>query len=219
MNTGIYILQKIRNYANLKIQNGKTLPKLNIGIYSKFGQYYRYDITMYVFIHIIQFLISIWSWISKMMLENQTFFTFLLKCCFLCGFWKTYFLSGKGFPLIGKNCCTVWQKLCHKIQKKIDTMPFLVPWLNCHLNPFFCKSCFGTLNFCNQCIRTEIRGDFQDRHGRFLAGKAAMVAANSSGSWRCCFCFLILKSRQGPNLACLASCGGPDFNFHGTKYF
>ena len=57
--TGIYILQKIRNYANLKIQNGKTLPKLNIGIYSKFGQYYRYDITMYDFIHIIQFLIPI----------------------------------------------------------------------------------------------------------------------------------------------------------------
>ena len=77
---GIYILQKIRNYANLKIQNGKTLPKLNIGIYSKFGQYYRYDITMYDFIHIIQFLIPIWSWISKMMLENVTFFTFLLEC-------------------------------------------------------------------------------------------------------------------------------------------
>ena len=73
---GIYILQKIRNYANLKIQNGKTLPKLNIGIYSKFGQYYRYDITMYDFIHIIQFLIPIWSWISKMMLENETFFHF-----------------------------------------------------------------------------------------------------------------------------------------------
>ena len=73
---GIYILQKLINYANLKIQNGKTLPKLNIGIYSKFGQYYRYDITMYDFIHIIQFLIPIWSWISKMMLENETFFHF-----------------------------------------------------------------------------------------------------------------------------------------------
>ena len=44
---GIYILQKMRNYANLKIQNGKALRKLNIGIHSKFGQYYRYDITMY----------------------------------------------------------------------------------------------------------------------------------------------------------------------------
>ena len=42
-------MQKIRNYANPKIQNGKTLPKLNIGIYSKFGQYYRYDLTMYDF--------------------------------------------------------------------------------------------------------------------------------------------------------------------------
>ena len=73
---GIYILQKIRNYANFKIRNRKTLPKLNIGIYSKFGQYYRYNITMYDFIHIIQFLIPIWSWISKMMLENETFFHF-----------------------------------------------------------------------------------------------------------------------------------------------
>ena len=36
--TGIYILQKIRNYAKPEIQNGKTLPKLNIGIYSKVGQ-------------------------------------------------------------------------------------------------------------------------------------------------------------------------------------
>ena len=81
LQTGIYILQKIRNYANLKIQNRKTLPKLNIGIYSKFGQYYRYDITMYDFIHIIQFLIPVWSCISKMMLENEPFFTFLLKCC------------------------------------------------------------------------------------------------------------------------------------------
>ena len=38
---GIYILQEIRNYANLKIKNEKTLPKLNNGIYSKLDQYYR----------------------------------------------------------------------------------------------------------------------------------------------------------------------------------
>ena len=63
--TGIYILQKIRKYANFKIQNGKTLPKLNIGINYKFGHYYRYDITMYDFIHNIQFLIPIWSWINQ----------------------------------------------------------------------------------------------------------------------------------------------------------
>ena len=44
-----------------KIQNGETLPKLNIGNYSKFSQYYRYEITMYDFIHIIQFLIPILS--------------------------------------------------------------------------------------------------------------------------------------------------------------
>merc|ERR1712051_784172 len=100
--TGIYILQKIRNYANLKIQNGKTLPKLNNGIYSKFGQYYRYDLTMYDFIHIIQFLIPIWSWISKMMLENETFFHFSFEMLLFVWILKKYFLSGKVFPLIGK---------------------------------------------------------------------------------------------------------------------
>ena len=56
---GIYILQKIRNYTKTKVQNGETLPKLNIGNYSKFGQYYRYDTTMYDFIHMIQFSIPI----------------------------------------------------------------------------------------------------------------------------------------------------------------
>ena len=74
--TGIYILKKIRNYTKTKVQNGETLPKLNIGIYSKFDQYYRYNIIMYDFIHIIQFLIPIWSWISKMMQENAIFFHF-----------------------------------------------------------------------------------------------------------------------------------------------
>ena len=29
---GIYILKKIRNYTKTEIQNGETLPKLNIGI-------------------------------------------------------------------------------------------------------------------------------------------------------------------------------------------
>ena len=77
---GIYILEKIRNYTKTKVQNEETLPKLNIDIYSKFDQYYRYDSTMYDFIHIIQFLIPIWGWISKMMQENVTFFTLLLKC-------------------------------------------------------------------------------------------------------------------------------------------
>ena len=50
---GIYVLKKIRNYTKTKVQNGKTLPKLNIDIYSKFNQYYRYNIIMYDFIHII----------------------------------------------------------------------------------------------------------------------------------------------------------------------
>ena len=74
--SGIYILKKIRNYTKTKVQSGETLPKLNIDIYSKFDQYYRYNIIMYDFIHIIQFLIPIWSWISKMMQENATFFHF-----------------------------------------------------------------------------------------------------------------------------------------------
>ena len=30
--SGIYILKKIRNYTKTEIQNGETLPKLNIGI-------------------------------------------------------------------------------------------------------------------------------------------------------------------------------------------
>ena len=76
---GIYILKKIRNYTKTKVQNGETLPKLKIGIYSKFDQYHKYKIIMYDFIHIIQFLIPIWSWISEMMKENATFFTFRLE--------------------------------------------------------------------------------------------------------------------------------------------
>ena len=52
---GIYRLKKIRNYTKTKIQNGETLPKLNIGVYSKYCQDYMYEKTMYDFIHIIQF--------------------------------------------------------------------------------------------------------------------------------------------------------------------
>ena len=69
--------QKLCQSQNLKWKNFAKAEYWH----SKFGQYYRYDITMYDFIHIIHFLIPIWSWISKMMLENETFFTFLLKCC------------------------------------------------------------------------------------------------------------------------------------------
>ena len=99
--SGIYILQKIRNYANLKIQNGKTLPKLNIGIYSKFGQYYRYDITMYDFIHIIQFLIPIWSWISKMMVS-----------AFCLDFEKNIFSVWQSFS-------SHWKSLLHSLAKTL----------------------------------------------------------------------------------------------------
>ena len=63
--SGIYILRKIGNYAKSKIKNGETLPKLKNGIYSKFGQSYRYYISnhacrMYDINHIIQFLIPNW---------------------------------------------------------------------------------------------------------------------------------------------------------------
>ena len=74
-NAEIYIFQKIRNYANLNIQNGKTLKSWILA--------FILNITMYNFIHIIQFLIPIWSWISKMMLENETFFHFSVEIGFL----------------------------------------------------------------------------------------------------------------------------------------
>ena len=105
-------MQKNRNYTKIKVQNGETLTKLNIGIYSKFGQHYRYDITMYDFFHIIQFLIPIWSWISRMM----------LLCTIVCLFQECYyfvqrgnfFLSGsrknwKSFPHIGKMLAKLGQ--------------------------------------------------------------------------------------------------------------
>ena len=92
----IYILQKLCQFQNSKWKHFAKAEYWHL--------FYRYDITMYDFIHIIQFLIPIWSWISKMMLENETFEAFLLKCCFLSEFWKTYFLSGKVFPIIGKVC-------------------------------------------------------------------------------------------------------------------
>ena len=55
------------------------MEKLCHGICSKFGQYYRYYITMYDLNHIIQFSTPIWSWISKWVLGNVTFY-FPLKC-------------------------------------------------------------------------------------------------------------------------------------------
>ena len=58
---GIYILKKNKKLYQTQVQTRETLPKLNIGIYSKLDQYYRYNIIMYDFIHIIQFLIPIWS--------------------------------------------------------------------------------------------------------------------------------------------------------------
>ena len=122
LDSGIYILKKIRNFTKTKIQNCETLPKLNISIYSKFGQHYRHDITMYDFIHIIQFLIPIWSWISKMMLENVTFlhlfqlFVWILK-------------NLEKFLHIGK----MFAKLCQNFtifSIKSETMP--TTW--CELN-------------------------------------------------------------------------------------
>ena len=46
VNRDLYI-GKNQKLCQTKIQNGETLPKLIISVYSKFGQYYRYDITMY----------------------------------------------------------------------------------------------------------------------------------------------------------------------------
>ena len=104
-NSGIYILKKIRNFTKTKIQNCETLPKLNISIYSKFGQHYRHDITMYDFIHVIQFLIPIWSWISKMMVENVTFS--------LSSHWKRKCLQSlaKTLPFSVKTMPTTWYGL------------------------------------------------------------------------------------------------------------
>ena len=79
--SGIYILKKIRNYTKTEIQNGETLPKLNIDIYSKYCQYVLQIWKKHVWFHSYHtILIPIWSCIYKMILENVTFFTFLLEC-------------------------------------------------------------------------------------------------------------------------------------------
>ena len=44
--------------------NGETLPKLDIGIYSKYGQYYRCCMLNHDINHIKQFSTPIWSWNS-----------------------------------------------------------------------------------------------------------------------------------------------------------
>jgi hypothetical protein len=54
----------------------------------------------------------------------------------------------------------------------------------------------------------------QGRHGRFLAGKEAIVAATSTA---CCHRFLISRSSQGPSFDCLAFRGGPDDYIQMTK--
>ena len=67
---GFMYWKKSVTFPKPKFKMDKLCQSL-IGIYSKFGQYHRYDITMYDLIHIILFLIPIWSWISKMMLANK----------------------------------------------------------------------------------------------------------------------------------------------------
>ena len=96
-------MKKIRNFAKTKIQNCETLPKLNISIYSKFGQHYRHDITMYDFIHVIQFLIPIWSWISKMMLENVTFFHLFQLFVWILKNLEKFLHIGKMFAKLCQN--------------------------------------------------------------------------------------------------------------------
>ena len=70
------------------------MTKVNIGIYSKFGQYYRYYLTMYDFIHIIScfYTIALWAGFPKGWWKMWLFFSFL------SGSRK----SRKSFPLIGK---------------------------------------------------------------------------------------------------------------------
>ena len=124
--TGIYILKKIRNFTKTKIQNCETLPKLNISIYSKFGQHYRHDITMYDFIHVIQFLIPIWSWISKMMLENVTFFHLFQLFVWILKNLEKFLHIGKMFAKLCQNFTifsiksetmpTTWCELNNNIQ-------------------------------------------------------------------------------------------------------
>ena len=56
----------------------------------------------------------------------------------------------------------------------------------------------------------------QDRHGRFLAGKAAIVVANSPAchAAAAAAAFYFSKSSQGPGFSCLASRGGPVMHSH-----
>ena len=112
LSAGIYILQKIRNYVNLKIQNGKTLP-----------------ITMYDFIHIIHERNK--SYIKYP--DHATFQKWETDCkvstitlseapeIFQQLVWilRNIFSVWQSFSshLIGKVCCTVWQKLCQDSEK------------------------------------------------------------------------------------------------------
>ena len=73
----------IINQGFIDCKKSETMPKSKFkveklchDIYFKFGQYYRYYITMYDFNHIIQISIPIWSWISKRKLGNVTFSLF-----------------------------------------------------------------------------------------------------------------------------------------------
>jgi hypothetical protein len=79
------------------------MEKLCHGIYSKFGQYYRYFITMYDF---NQFSAPIWSWISKWMLGNATF------------------LPLEKFSSDWQSVCTAGPKLCQdSIKSETKPMP------------------------------------------------------------------------------------------------
>jgi hypothetical protein len=43
---GLIYWKKSETIPKKKVQNGETLPKLNIGIYLKFSQYYRQETVM-----------------------------------------------------------------------------------------------------------------------------------------------------------------------------
>jgi hypothetical protein len=77
---------------------------------------------------------------------------FFLKCkkifSFLSGFRKTYFLSGKVFLSLEKFIAQFGKNFA-EIQKKSETMPILVPGLNCNLYiPGYRSSPVSAVSIC-----------------------------------------------------------------------
>ena len=74
---------------------------------------------MYDFNHIIHLSTPIWSWISKWMLGNVTFFTFLLKCAKSALLFKSLCLDlEKYFSVFGKVFFLL-KKCLHSLAKTL----------------------------------------------------------------------------------------------------